>query len=203
MIHDIINTIFTWLQGMGAWGVLFGLMLEVIPSEIILAYGGYLVTLGHASFLAVVICGVIGGVAAQLIVYGIARYGGRPVLEKYGKYILINKHHIDKSEEWFNKYGVGVIFTARFIPVVRHAISIPAGISRMPVWRFTLLTTLAVIPWTIGFVYLGFKLGNQWEQIDEVAAPYIKPLLLVALALLIIYFVIKITISKKKAGKIV
>lgn len=202
MISTIIDTIFTWLQTMGAWGVLLGLMLEVIPSEIILAYGGYLIFQGHASFVAVIICGVIGGVAAQLIVYAIARYGGRPILEKYGKYILIHKHHIDKSEEWFQKYGVGVIFTARFVPVVRHAISIPAGISKMPIWRFTFLTTLAVIPWTIGFVYLGYTLGSQWGQIDEVAAPYVKSILLVALAVLIAYFAVKFTISKKRAGKI-
>lgn len=203
MIHEIIGSIFTWLQSMGEWGVLLGLILEVIPSEIILAYGGYLIFQGHASFMAVFLCGVIGGVAAQLIVYGIARYGGRPILEKYGKYILIKKHHIDQSEEWFQNYGVGVIFTARFVPVVRHAISIPAGISKMSVWKFTFLTTLAVIPWTIGFVYLGFTLGGQWEQIDEAAAPYVKSILLVALALLIGYIAVKFTISKKRTGKII
>ncbi|MCG7409758.1 DedA family protein [Paenibacillus sp. ACRRX] len=200
-IHQIINTLFHWIQSLGEWGIFFGLMLEVIPSEIVLAYGGFLVFLGKANFIMIVIFGVVGGVLAQLVVYWIGRYGGRPFLERFGKYILINKHHIDKSEEWFNKYGTGVIFTARFVPIVRHAISIPAGITRMPVWKFTILTTLAVIPWTLLFVYLGFMLGDKWEHIDEAAAPYVKPILLIALALLIVYVVIKYTISKKKAGQ--
>lgn len=131
-------------------------MIEVIPSEIVLAFGGYLVSQGDINFFGAVLFGTIGGVVAQIFVYWIGRYGGRPVLEKYGKYIFIKKKHIDHSEEWFQKYGTGVIFTARFIPVVRHAISVPAGISRMPLGKFTMLTTLAVIPWSALFVYLGY-----------------------------------------------
>jgi len=179
---------------------MLGLMIEVIPSEIVLAYGGFLVSSGHISFIGAVLFGIVGGVIAQLFVYWIGRYGGRPVLEKYGKYIFIHKKHIDAAEQWFNKYGTGVIFTARFIPVVRHAISIPAGISKMNVWRFILLTTLAIIPWSVLFVYLGYILGDQWEHVDEKAGPYVTPILLVALALLIVYFVIKMVKSKSRKG---
>lgn len=200
-VHQIVTTLLHWVQQLGEWGIMLGLMIEVIPSEIVLAYGGFLVSIQEITFVEAVIFGVIGGVIAQLFVYWIGRYGGRPVLERYGKYILIQPHHIAKSEEWFQKYGTGVIFTARFVPVVRHAISIPAGISKMNVWRFTLLTTLAVIPWTILFVYLGFVLGDKWEQIDDVAGKWVKPFVLVALALLIVYVVIKYTYSKKKEGK--
>jgi len=163
VISDLISTLFEWIQSLGYFGIMIGLMIEVIPS-----------------------------------VYWIGRYGGRPVLEKYGKYILIQKKHIDHSEEWFNKYGTGVIFTARFIPVVRHAISVPAGISKMPLGKFTLLTTLAVIPWSALFVYLGMTLGNKWEDIDKVAAKYTNEIILVAIALIIIYFVFKWYKSKKK-----
>ncbi|MEC0334240.1 DedA family protein, partial [Paenibacillus macerans] len=131
----------------------------------------------------------------------IGRYGGRPILEKYGKYILIKKKHIDVSEAWFLKYGSGVIFTARFIPVARHAISIPAGMAKMPVGKFLLLTTLAVIPWSILFVYLGMLLGEQWQHVDEKAGPYIMPILLCALALLIVYVVVKMFSNRKKAAK--
>lgn len=148
------------------------------------------------------IFGTVGGVVAQLFIYWIGRYGGRPVLERYGKYILIQKKHIDHSEEWFRKYGTGVIFTARFVPVVRHAISIPAGISKMHTGRFILLTTLAVIPWTALFIYLGMVLGDQWEHINEKAAPYIMPILLVALALMIVYVLIKWMNVRKKRGSV-
>jgi membrane protein DedA with SNARE-associated domain len=197
-ISDLISTLFEWIQSLGYFGIMIGLMIEVIPSEIVLAFGGFLVWSGDINFFGAVLFGTIGGVIAQIFVYWIGRYGGRPVLEKYGKYILIQKKHIDHSEEWFNKYGTGVIFTARFIPVVRHAISVPAGISRMPLGKFTLLTTLAVIPWSALFVYLGMTLGTKWEDIDEVAAKYTNEIILVALALIIIYFVYKWFKSKKR-----
>lgn len=199
-ISELISTLFEWIQSLGYFGIMIGLMIEVIPSEIVLAFGGFLVWSGDINFFGAVLFGTIGGVIAQIFVYWIGRYGGRPVLEKYGKYILIQKKHIDHSEEWFNKYGTGVIFTARFIPVVRHAISVPAGISRMPLGKFTLLTTLAVIPWSALFVYLGYTLGNNWENIDQVAAKYTNEIILVALALIVAYFVFKWYKSKKKGA---
>ncbi|HZG58209.1 DedA family protein, partial [Paenibacillus sp.] len=165
MLHDVVQAVLVWLEQLGYWGIMIGLMLEVIPSEIVLSYGGYLVSQGRISFFGAVVFGTIGGVIAQLFVYWIGKYGGRPFLEKYGKYLLIQKKHIDVAEQWFDRYGTGVIFTARFIPVVRHAISIPAGIARMPIGKFTVLTTLAVIPWSILFIWLGFTLGEQWETI--------------------------------------
>ncbi|GAA0137327.1 DedA family protein [Paenibacillus sp. YSY-4.3] len=200
-LSNIVGVLFEWIQQLGYFGIMLGLMIEVIPSEIVLAYGGYLVYAGRISFIGAVIFGVIGGVIAQLFVYWIGRYGGRPILERYGKYILIQKKHIDLSEAWFLKYGSGVIFTARFIPVVRHAISIPAGMAKMPVSKFLWLTTLAVIPWSVLFVYLGMVLGEQWKAIDEKAGPYIMPILLVALALLIGYFIVKWYGANKKKGE--
>ena len=128
MLGELIHSVLVFLEGLGYWGIMLGLMLEVIPSEIVLSYAGYLVSTGSITFWGAVAFGTIGGVIAQLFIYWIGRYGGRPVLERYGKYILIQKKHIDYAEDWFNRYGTGVIFTARFIPVVRHAISIPAGI---------------------------------------------------------------------------
>ncbi|MFC3749879.1 DedA family protein [Paenibacillus sp. GCM10012306] len=199
-ISELISNLFEWIQSLGYFGIMIGLMMEVIPSEIVLAYGGYLVWTGDINYFGAVVFGTIGGVIAQIFVYWIGRYGGRPVLEKYGKYIFISKKHIDHSEEWFNKYGTGVIFTARFIPVVRHAISVPAGITRMPLGKFTLLTTLAVIPWSALFVYLGMTLGDKWKNIDEVASKYTHEIILGAIALIVIYFVIKWYQSKKKRG---
>lgn len=92
------------------------------------------------------------------------------------------------AEEWFNRYGTGVIFTARFIPVVRHAISVPAGMARMSLLRFTVLTALAVIPWSIMFIYLGMLLGDKWNQINQYAAPYTRMFIWAALGLTALYF---------------
>nr|WP_284446388.1 DedA family protein [Paenibacillus hunanensis] len=197
IISDIIAQLLSWVEQLGYFGIMLGLMIEVIPSEIVLAYGGYLVHNGTINYFGAVFFGTVGGVIAQLFIYWIGRYGGRPVLDKYGKYILIRKHHIDHAEEWFNKYGTGVIFTARFIPVVRHAISIPAGIAKMSHMRFILLTTLAVIPWSALFVYLGMVLGSQWHNIDEIAGKYTTPILIVAVVLLVGYLLVKRKMKKK------
>ncbi len=199
-VHHLIDTALEWITHLGHWGIMLGLMIEIIPSEIVLAFGGYLVSTGDVTFWMAVLFGVIGGTIAQIFVYWIGRYGGRPFLDKYGKYLLISKHHIDLSEQWFNRYGTGVIFTARFIPVVRHAISIPAGIVRMPLLKFTVLTTLAVIPWSIFFVYMGKTLGENWENIDEKAAPYVKVSVWVVIALVVLYIAYKFwKRGKKKA----
>lgn len=162
-------------------------MVEVIPSEIVLSYGGYLIANQQITFAGAVIAGTIGGVLAQLFLYWAGYYGGRSFLEKYGKDVLIREKHLDVAEEWFNRYGTGVIFGARFIPVVRHAISIPAGIAKMSFIRFTTLTTT----WSIFFLYLGMGLGDNWKQMKEAASPYITDIGIVAGALLLLYLLIQ------------
>lgn len=190
-VGSLISEILTWLTNMGYAGIAIGLMIEIIPSEIVLAYGGYMVSEGTIGFIGAIIAGVIGGTIAQIFIYWIGRYGGRPFLDKYGKYLLIKKHHIDMSENWFQKYGAGVVFSARFIPVVRHAISIPAGIARMPFLKFVVLTVLAIIPWSILFVYLGIQLGSQWDDVENIAGTYTTPIMILAVVVIALYFVIK------------
>ncbi|CAM3775802.1 DedA family protein [Mesobacillus zeae] len=185
------------LSSLGYLGIALGLMIEIIPSEIVLGYGGYMISEETIGFAGAVIAGTIGGTIAQVFLYWLGMYGGRPFLEKYGKYLLINQHHIDLSQEWFRKFGPGVIFSARFIPVVRHAISIPAGIARMSFIKFTLYTVAAIIPWTIFFLYLGMVLGENWPQIKEFARPYIIPISAIALIGGISYFLY--SRKKKKA----
>lgn len=188
---SIVNDILMWLTDLGYFGIAIGLMIEIIPSEIVLAYGGYLVSSGSITMTGAVIAGVIGGTIAQLFLYWIGYYGGRPFLYKYGKYLLIQKHHIQTAEKWFEKYGGAVVFSARFIPVVRHAISIPAGIAKMPILKFTGLTVLAIIPWSILFVYLGIQLGSRWDHVENVARTYTTPIMIGAAAMIILYFGLK------------
>jgi membrane protein DedA with SNARE-associated domain len=190
-MEQAILNILEWLTGLGYVGIALGLMLEVIPSEIVLGYGGYLIVLGRVGFIGAFVAGVIGGTFAQLILYWIGSYGGRPFLEKNGKFLLLKKHHLDLAETWFEKYGSGVIFGARFIPVVRHAISIPAGIAKMSLWKFTLYTVAAMIPWTLFFLYLGIELGSNWMYIKEVARPYLIPIISFALLMAVVYYLVK------------
>ncbi|MDF2606300.1 MAG: hypothetical protein K0S34_490 [Bacillales bacterium] len=195
-MKEFIMTVLTFLSDLGYFGIAIGLMIEVIPSEIVLSYGGFLVYKGEVNFAGAVIAGTIGGVLAQLFLYWLGYYGGRPVLEKYGKFILINKKQIDLAEDWFKKHGPGVIFSARFIPVVRHAISVPAGIAKMSFLKFTAYTTLAVIPWSIFFIYIGLQLGNNWDKIDAAASGYIQPVIIVMSIITVAY--ILFTLLKKK-----
>jgi membrane protein DedA with SNARE-associated domain len=196
-MHEFVQNIFAFLADLGYIGIALALMIEVIPSEIVLAYAGYLVSREEISFVGAVIAGIIGGTIAQLFLYWMGYYGGRPFLDKYGKYLLIKKKHLDLSEQWFEKYGPGVIFTARFIPVVRHAISIPAGIAKMSWKKFTFYTTCAVIPWTIFFIFLGERLGSHWQEIDEIARPYLRPLIIMAIVATVIYIAFQVYRRKR------
>ncbi|MCC3648063.1 MULTISPECIES: DedA family protein [Bacillaceae] len=180
-MEEIIAGIFELLSQLGYVGIALGLMVEVIPSEIVLSYGGFLVSTGKIHFIGALLAGIAGGTLAQLFLYWLGAYGGRPVLDKYGKYLLIQKKHLDASEKWFEKYGTGVIFTARFIPVIRHAISIPAGIAKMPLSVFTVYTLAAMVPWTVLFLLLGMELGDHWRDIKEYAKPFILPIIVIAL----------------------
>jgi len=191
VLSQIVNQILLSLADLGYFGIALGLMIEIIPSEIVLSYGGFMISQGTISWPLAVVAAVIGGLLSQLFLYWFARYGGRPLILKYGKYVLISEHHLDLAERWFLKYGQGVIFGARFIPVVRHAISIPAGLAKMDQTKFSLYTILAIIPWSILFLYLGETLGTNWRSIKEVAAPYTNGVLIAAVALIIVYFFYK------------
>jgi membrane protein DedA with SNARE-associated domain len=199
MLKELIHSALIFIESMGVWGILLGLMLEVIPSELVLSYAGYLVSQGQVSFVGAIVFGTIGCIIQQVILYWIGRYGGRPFVEKYGKYLALKKHYIDIAERWFHKYGAGMVFTARFIPVVRQAISIPAGMARMPMLQFIFYTALGTIPWAILFVYLGQKLGSNWEQISVEAAPYVKPFILVSIVLTVGYVLYKVLMRNKSS----
>ncbi|QED50146.1 DedA family protein [Cytobacillus dafuensis] len=186
-MKEFIHSILELLSQLGYLGIALGLMIEVIPSEIVLSYGGYLISTGKINFLGALIAGVIGGTLAQIFLYWLGVYGGRPVLDKYGKFLFIKKSHLDASEQWFDKYGTGVIFSARFVPVIRHAISIPAGIAKMPLSTFTLYTIAAMIPWTVLFLLLGMELGDHWKDIKEYSQPFLLPIIILAAISVTIY----------------
>ncbi|MGL4523202.1 MAG: DedA family protein [Bacilli bacterium] len=195
-MSEWVGELLITLQSLGLLGVALGLMIEIIPSEIVLAYAGYLVEKGSISFWGAVLAGVIGGIFAQLFLYWFGRYGGRAVVTRYGKYIFISEHHLHTAEKWFEKYGTGVVFSARFIPVVRHAISIPAGIAKMDIWKFILYTGIAAIPWSIGFIYLGMQLGSNWDSIKTVVAPYVPAIIVAASCCFVLY----VLIARRRKG---
>ncbi|WP_424766474.1 DedA family protein [Paenibacillus sp. sgz302251] len=197
-VSNFLHEVLVWIEDLGYFGILIGLLIEVIPSEVVLAFGGYLVWKGDVSYWGAVLFGTLGAVGQNWILYAIGRYGGRPIVERFGKYIKIKSKHVDTAEKWFNKFGAGIVFTARFVPVMRQVISIPAGMARMNFGLFTLLTALASIPWSILFVYLGKSLGDQWQRIDEKASQYVQPAIWIALAIFVVYMLFKLLRTRGK-----
>jgi len=136
-----------------------------IPSEIVLGFAGYLIAQGVFDMTTTMIVGTLAGIVGSVLSYYWGEYGGRPLLLKYGKYILFNEHKFQLAENLFNKYGGAAVFIGRLLPGVRTFISFPAGIARYPMGKFLLWTVLGTIPWTILLVYLGKVLGEHWQDL--------------------------------------
>ncbi|OMF12103.1 alkaline phosphatase [Paenibacillus amylolyticus] len=172
-------------------GLVIALSFEFVPAELVLPMAGYWVYLGDMKLWLAILAGTVGGTFGPLTLYALGRYGGRPMVEKYGKYFLIRPHHLDASDKFFEKYGSGVAFIGRFVPGIRTVISIPCGMAKMNVFKFSIFTFLAMLPITSLYIYLGFKLGSQWEHVDEIVKPYIVPAAVVFLGAFGLYVLLK------------
>lgn len=165
LIKDIIST-------MGYPGIVFLMGLESacmpVPSEIVLPFAGWLAYEGQMDVWLISIAGTLGCTLGSLAAYFAGSYGGRPFISKYGKYIFLNESHIEMAEEWFSKYGDKAVFFSRLLPIVRTFISLPAGIAKMDLTRFTILSTLGSFPWCLALAYAGLALGPEWENIIAV-----------------------------------
>jgi membrane protein DedA with SNARE-associated domain len=155
----------------GYGGITFLMALQSacipIPSEIIMPFSGYLVFSGRFSFIEVVFWGTFGNLIGSLAAYFFGFYGGRALLEKYGKYFFVFSHDLKRAESWFLKYGSWGIVFSRMLPVVRTFISLPAGIARMPVWKFSLCTFFGSLPWSFVLAYAGLILGKNWKSLER------------------------------------
>ncbi|NMP20826.1 DedA family protein [Sulfobacillus harzensis] len=159
------------ILALGVFGVFIGMLLEScyipVPSEIILPYAGYLAYSGRTSLPAAMIAGLLGGLVGALIGFWIARYGGRPLVERYGRYVGLRRHEMDRADAWFQRHGDGAVFFGRLLPGIRTYISLPAGVADMPVGRFLGFTFLGALPWTVLFTYLGYALGPRWKSLGQ------------------------------------
>ena len=135
-----------------------------LPSEIIMPFSGYLVYKGQFNLWAVGVAGAVGCVVGSWVAYYVGLWGGRPFIEKYGRYVLLSRHDLDLADRWFARYGEVIVFASRLLPVVRTFIAFPAGIARMNMTRFTVYTFLGSLPWCLGLAYVGQVLGEQWDK---------------------------------------
>lgn len=174
MIYDFFALIGSFavnvISSLGYGGIFLLMALESalipIPSEIIMPFSGFLVWEEKFSFLAVVLWGTFGNLIGSIAAYILGYYGGRPLIEKYGKFILISSHELDFADRWFSKYGGISIFFSRMLPAVRTFISLPAGVARMNFWKFCLYTFLGSLPWSFALTYAGLIMGENWKDLE-------------------------------------
>ncbi len=169
IVEFISNFAINMIDTLGYWGVFIGMILESacipIPSEVIMPFAGFAVSQGKMTLLGITIIGALGNLLGSLIAYLVGIKGGRPLLEKYGKYILISPGKLDLADEWFEKYGHEAVLISRMLPVIRTFISLPAGIARMDLKKFIIYTFIGSLPWTFALGYIGVQLGDSWDII--------------------------------------
>ena len=173
MIEKIITILAGFIIGtisrLGYGGVVLLMAIESacipLPSEIIMPFSGYLVSTGEMNLWLVGLAGAGGCVLGSIVAYYAGAWGGRPFIEKYGKYILISHHDLDLADRWFQRHGDITIFVGRLLPVIRTFIAFPAGVARMNLWRFNLYTFVGSYIWSLGLAWIGMKLGEHWNTL--------------------------------------
>jgi membrane protein DedA with SNARE-associated domain len=148
-----------------------------IPSEVTMLFGGALASAGFVAsgqeldLVWVVIAGTAGNVTGSSLAYWAGAVGGRPLVDRFGRYLLVRPHEVDRAHAWFERHGDGTVFFSRLLPVVRTFISVPAGVARMNVMKFTLYTVLGCLPWTFALAWIGYSLGDNWDAAEKVIRP--------------------------------
>jgi membrane protein DedA with SNARE-associated domain len=175
MLEAILQPLIDWVTAtIGDYGLfaVFGLMLLesmgiLIPSEAISPFAGYLVSRGQMGFFGAVAAGVLGNLVGSWVAYFIGLWGGRELWFHYGRYVGVRAHHLKVAEKWFDKYGEFTVFISRCLPVVRTFISFPAGTARMNLAKFTFYTFVGCVPWVFALTYLGYYLGENWDEVGD------------------------------------
>jgi membrane protein DedA with SNARE-associated domain len=165
----LVPIIISFIGSVGYTGVFVLMILESmimpVPSEAVLPFAGMLIADGHFTLIGVIFFSTFGSIVGSLLSYYIGDYGGRPLLDKYGKYLLLDHHHLDLTEKYFQKKGDITILICRFIPIVRHLISIPAGMGKMNIWKFSIYTIIGAGLWNTFLIYVGINLKSNWDVV--------------------------------------
>ena len=164
----IAGFIIAAISSLGLFGIVLMMGIESacipLPSEIIMPFAGYLVSLGQFSLLAAATAGAIGCNLGSAVAYAVGQYGGRPFVERWGGYVLITRRELDWADRFFARYGNMAVFIGRLLPVVRTFIALPAGVARMPLVKFHIFTFLGSWPWCFALAYVGMRLGQAWDS---------------------------------------
>jgi len=198
IIGNLANFVINTISGTGYLGIFFLMVAESalipIPSEVIMPFSGYLVSTGKLNPIITILAGAVGNLVGSLIAYVIGVKLGREFIIKYGKYVLLKKSHLEWTESYFKKYGDRSTFVSRLLPAVRTYISLPAGVAKMNLKKFSAYTFVGSLVWSAMLTYVGMALGEQWTKIRHYS-DYIDGAVIVGI------IIIAIIIAKKKIGK--
>jgi membrane protein DedA with SNARE-associated domain len=209
--HQIIAFLSALFTAISWPGVFVAMLIESacipLPSEVTMPLAGWMLVANPArqgnvnpvqGLLVAGLVGALGNLAGSLIAYWVGQWGGRPFLERYGRYVLITKHDLDLADAWFAKYGEPAIFFSRLLPVVRTFISFPAGVARMNIVRFSLLSLLGSFPWSLGLAWAGFLAGENWEEIRALMRPFDIPIIIAGVTLVALFVYRKVKANHRE-----
>lgn len=218
MLAFIDQIVIPFLNGLygavGYLGVMVAMAIESamipLPSELILPYAGFLVSdpsqieplTGAAwSYWIVVIVATVGNTLGSLVGYAIGAWGGRPFLERWGRYLLIRPHEIELADRFFERYGPATAFLSRLLPIVRTFISFPAGVARMPLGKFIVYSTAGAFPWSMMLVFAGERLGANWVDIRHALQPFDLAIAVAGVALVVLFIWWRLGMPGRGAGR--
>jgi membrane protein DedA with SNARE-associated domain len=170
IVDPIVDAAVDVIDALGYAGVFFLMLLESacipVPSEAIMLFAGFNVDEGNMTLFGIVAAGVLGNVVGSWAAYAAGYYGRLELLEK-NRLIHVNRKHLQWADNWFERHGDATVFFTRMLPIIRTFISLPAGVARMPFWRFTALTLAGCIPWVLMLGFIGKEVGSRWEEWRE------------------------------------
>lgn len=176
LIEFLGGIIVSVISATGYLGVVVLMAIESacipLPSEIIMPFAGYLVSTGQLNLWLVALAGAVGCNLGSTIAYAIGYWGGRPLAERWGRYVLLNTHDIDVAERFFTRYGVATVFIGRLLPVVRTFIALPAGFAKMDMWKFQIYSFVGSFVWCLALAFVGDQLGIQWNENPALKAAF-------------------------------
>lgn len=204
-IDDLINSVTNLIYNLGYFGIFTAALIEtlfpIIPSELIFPLAGYIVHSQNLGIEQVIMFGFMGSLGSTLgaiIIYLIALKVGRRIVLKIGKYILISESKLEKSEAWFQKHGKMAVLLGRLAPGVRELISIPAGLSRMNFFEFTLFTFIGSFLWSLSLTMIGYYLGNAWDEFSQESSKAFHIISLTIIISLVLIFIFKLYKKRKR-----
>jgi len=193
VVEPIVEVATEFIGSAGATAVFVLMTLESacipIPSEAIMLFAGFSVSKGELTLFEIVAAGVLGNLVGSWIAYAVGYYGRLDLLEK-NRFIHLSPKHLKWADDWFAKYGTAAVFFSRMLPIVRTFISLPAGVAKMPFWRFTVLTLLGSIPWVLALALLGKGVGSNWEDWRHNLG-YLDYVVLAAIVAGIVYWIVR------------